>query len=279
MDSEDGSVPGMRRDVEVPRGLLVDIDGVLVVSWQALPGARDAFAALREAGVPMRLVTNTTSRTRAGITEALRAAGFAVEADEVITVAGAAADHLVRHHPGARCLLLNSGDLGPDLDGITLVPPDTEPADVDVVLLGGAGPEFTYEALNHALACLVEGAALVALHRNLVWRTAEGLALDTGAYVAGLEQASGVEAAIIGKPAAAMFEAGVSALGLAPGEVAMVGDDLVSDVRGALAAGLTGVQVRTGKFRAEQLDDGGRPPDVVLDAFADVPGWLRDASG
>lgn len=258
----------------VPRGLLVDIDGVLVVSWQALPGAAEAFAALRRAGVPMRLVTNTTSRTRAGITAALRDAGFPVEDDEVLTVAAAAADHVARHHPGARCLLLNSGDLGPDLDNITLVPADTPATEVDVVLLGGAGPEFTYAALNHALACLLEGAALVALHRNLVWRTAEGMALDTGAFVTGLEQAAGIEAAIIGKPATAMFEAGVSALGLRPGEVAMVGDDLVSDVRGAMAAGLVGVQVRTGKFRPEQLRDGGPAPDVVLESFADVPGWL-----
>lgn len=259
------------------KGLLLDIDGVLIVSWQALPGAVEAFAALREAGVPMRLITNTTSRTRAGITSALQEAGFPVETEEVITVAAAAAAYVQEHHPGARCLLLNRGDLGTDLDGLTLVPPGTPPTEVDVVLVGGAGPEFTYTALNHALACLVEGAALVALHRNLVWKTSAGLELDAGAFVVGLERAAGTAAVVIGKPAPAMFATGVAALGLDPANVAMVGDDLVSDVRGAMAAGLTGIQVRTGKFREAQLRDGGPAPDVVLDSFADLPRWLWGA--
>lgn len=259
------------------QGLLLDIDGVLIVSWRALPGAVEAFAALREAGVPLRLITNTTSRTRAEITTALQDAGFPVEVDEVITVAAAAATYVQEHHPGARCLLLNRGDLGTDLDGLTLVSPGTPPEEVDVVLIGGAGPEFSYAALNHALACLVAGAALVALHRNLVWRTDAGLELDAGAYVLGLEQAAGVEAAIIGKPAPAMFATGVAALGLDAATIAMVGDDLVSDVRGAMAAGLTGIQVRTGKFREAQLHDGGPAPDVLLDSIADLPRWLSGA--
>jgi ribonucleotide monophosphatase NagD (HAD superfamily) len=83
-----------------------------------------------------------------------------------------------------------------------------------------------------------------------------------------------VTAVVIGKPSAAVFEAGVAALGLAPEETAMVGDDLDSDVRGAQAAGLVGVQVCTGKFRPEQLARIGVQPDVVLDSFADVPSWL-----
>lgn len=256
-----------------PGALLVDIDGVLVVSWQPLPGAREAFDALRDAGVPMRLLTNTTSRPRAAITDALREVGFDVAAEEVVTVAAATSDHLRTSHPGARCLLLNHGDGMADLEAVTLADPSDDPRDVDVVLLGGAGPEFTYEALNHALACLVEGAALVALHRNLTWRTEAGLQLDTGAYALGLEAAAGIEATVIGKPAPAMFVAALGSLGVEPGQAAMVGDDLDSDVRAAQALGITGVQVRTGKFRVAQLT-GDNPPDVLLDSFADVPRWL-----
>lgn len=261
-----------------PRGLLVDIDGVLVVSWRALPGAVAAFDRLRAAGVPMLLLTNTTSRTRAEMAELLRRAGFAVADDEVMTVSAATAAYIRRHHPGARCLLLNYGDLAPDLEGITLVPPDTDPAEVDVVLLGGAGPDFTWDALNHALACLNQGAALIALHRNLYWRTERGLVLDTGAYIAGLEQAARTRAVVIGKPAPAMFRAAADALGGGPRAFAMVGDDVETDVRAAQAVGLMGVQVRTGKFSATQLDDGGPAPDVVLDSFADVPDWLERVS-
>lgn len=258
-----------------PRSLLVDIDGVLVVSWEALPGAVDALRSLRSAGVPVRFLTNTTSRTRAQITEALRQAGFDVADDEVLTVTAAAAEHLNREHPGARCLFLNSGDGGADLAAladVVLADLGTPPDEVDVVLLGGAGPELTYDALNHALACLLGGAALLAMHRNLLWRTRAGLQLDTGAFLAGLEAAAGATATVIGKPAPAMFEAAVRSLGARPQDTVMVGDDLDSDVRAAQRLGITGVQVRTGKFRSAQLADG-EPPDVLLDSFADLPRW------
>jgi HAD superfamily hydrolase (TIGR01458 family) len=255
------------------RALLVDIDGVLVVSWNALTGATRALLDLRDHGMGVRFLTNTTSRTRHGITSGLRDAGFDVEPDEVITAVGATADYLARHHPNARCYLLNSGDIAADLPDVDLVEERTEAEDVDVVVIGGAGVEFSYAALNHAVGCVLGGAALLAMHRNVVWRTASGLQLDTGAYVIGLERATGVEAVVMGKPAPAMFDAALASLGVAARDAAMVGDDIDSDVRGAQALGITGVQVRTGKFRNAQLDKG-VPPDVVLDAFADVPSWL-----
>lgn len=257
----------------VSRALLIDIDGVLVTSWVALPGAADALRIIREADVPVRFLTNTTSRTRSEITASLNAAGFDVDADEVLTAAAAAAAYLRRVHPGARCMMLNAGDVSADLPGVRLVVPEVRARDIDVVILGGAGEEFSYSAMNRALAGVLEGAALVAMHRNLLWRTSAGLQLDTGAYVVGLERASGVAATVVGKPAPAMFEEALVSLGVEAREAAMVGDDLDSDVRAAQRLGITGVQVRTGKFRAAKLD-GGDAPDVVLDGFADVPAWL-----
>ena len=255
------------------RGLLVDIDGVLVVSWEALPGAVDALRRVQSAGIGVRFLTNTTSRTRADITDALVAAGFDAEADAVMTTTVATAAHLQTHHPGARCLLLNSGDVGDDLAGVTLVDAQASPDEVDVVLLGGAGPELSYEALNYALACLLAGADLLAMHRNLLWRTADGMQLDTGAFLVGLERAAGVEATVIGKPAPAMFEAALADLRVGADESAMVGDDLDTDVRAAQHLGVAGVQVRTGKFREAQLADG-EPPDELIDSVADLPRLL-----
>ena len=69
------------------------------------------------------------------------------------------------------------------------------------MLVGGAGPEFSYQALNQAFSHLQRGARLVAMHRGLYWRTSEGLQLDAGVFLAGLEQAAGTEADVVGKPA------------------------------------------------------------------------------
>lgn len=256
------------------RAVLLDIDGVLIVSWEALPGAVGALAAIKEAGLAVRLLTNTTSRTRARITAGLRGLGFDVTEEEVLTVAQVARQRLLEEHPGARCLLLNTGDLAEDLPGVTLVGPDAPPEEVDVVLLGGAGEQFTHAALTHVHRCVRAGATLMALHRNLAWQTADGLTLDTGYYLLGLERVCRKRAHIIGKPERAMFEAAVGSLGVTAGEALMVGDDLDSDVRGAQRAGMAAVQVRTGKFRDEQLDIGGRMPDAVIDSVADLPRWL-----
>ena len=254
------------------RAVLLDIDGVLTVSWEPIDGAVAAVQALRDAGLPLVLVTNTSSRTRAEIGELLTDAGFPVGADAVLTAAAATAAHLREHHPRARCTLLNSGDVTEDLEGVTLVGTADEP---EVVVLGGAGPEFTYEALNGVFGHLQRGAALVAFHRNLYWRTDRGLELDTGALLLGLERAADAEATIVGKPSAAFFAAALEVAGVSADHAVMVGDDVEADVLGAQAAGITGVLVRTGKF--QESDEGGahgERPHHVVDSVADLPGLL-----
>jgi HAD superfamily hydrolase (TIGR01458 family) len=250
-------------------GLLLDIDGVLVTSWEPIPGAIDAMAAFQEAGLPVRLITNTTTHTRTELAATLNASGFTVEPSMVVTAVTATAEHLRRAHPDAPVFVLSDGDARADLEGVTLV---DEPADAEVIVLGGASRDFTYATINDAFRRLMAGASLVAMHRNMFWRTSEGFELDAGAYVTGLEAAAGVEAVVCGKPAAEYFEAAVSALGVSADRAAMVGDDVVNDVDGARAAGLLGILVRTGKFRETDLERGS--PDRVVDSLADVPSLL-----
>ena len=256
------------------RGLLIDIDGVLTVSWKPLDGAVAALRAIRDAELPVVLLTNTTSRTRERIAETLSDAGFPIGPDDVLTAPAATAAHLREHRPGARCLLLNSGaDISADLDGLTLVSgPDARP---DVVVLGGAGPEFDYAALDGVFGHLQRGAELFAMHRNLYWRTDEGLQLDSGAFLLGLERAAGTEAVVLGKPAGAFFDAALATLGVAADEAAMVGDDLEADVLGAQAHGVAGVLVRTGKFQpGDEEGVEGHRPQHVLDSIVDLPDLL-----
>ncbi|MFF3688204.1 HAD-IIA family hydrolase [Streptomyces sp. NPDC002187] len=255
--------------------VLIDIDGVLTVSWKPLPGAVEAMERLREADIPLALLTNTTSRTRASIAAALADAGFPVTEDDIFTAPVVAATYLAEHCPGARCALLNSGDIQEDLAGVTLVDLDDPAAVPDVILVGGAGPEFDYGALNSAFAHIQRGARLVAMHRNLYWRTATGLQLDTGAFLAGLERAARVEAEVIGKPAEPFFATALAHLGAGASQALMIGDDIESDVLGAQRHGITGVLVRTGKYLPEAHRAAPGEPDHVLDSFAYLPGLLQ----
>ncbi|MER6628596.1 HAD-IIA family hydrolase [Streptomyces sp. NPDC000987] len=276
--------------MESVRAVLIDIDGVLTVSWRPLPGAVEALREIRAAGFGVALVTNTTSRTRAVIAGTLREAGFPVDARDILTAPVVTAAHLAEHAPGARCLLLNSGDIAEDLGDVTLLDPEAaedpeameDPENPegaaggpDVVIVGGAGPEFGYAALNRAFRHVRRGARLVAVHRNLYWRTDEGLQLDSGAFLLGLEKAAGVEAEVVGKPSRAFFEAALARLGARADEAVMIGDDVESDVLAAQAAGITGVLVRTGKYRPDTLRAAGGTPDHVIDSFAELPALLR----
>lgn len=253
-------------------GLLLDIDGVLSVSWEPIDGAVETLGWLREQRIPFRLITNTTTHTRDALARTLREAGFAVDVPEIVTAVVATARYLRAHHSGSRVFLLSDGDARADLEGVTLVGPD-EPA--DVVVIGGASDVFTYSTLNHVFRSLMDGASLVGMHRNMFWRTAEGLELDGGAYIAGLEEATGARATICGKPAPAYFHAALDVLGVSAASAVMVGDDVMNDVLAAQGIGMTGVLVHTGKFRPADLERDDVAPDHVIDSFADLPTLLR----
>jgi HAD superfamily hydrolase (TIGR01458 family) len=248
-------------------GLLLDIDGVLAVSWEPLPGAVKTIRRFREEGPPFRLVTNTTTKTRADLGATLRDAGFDFADEEIITAVVATAGYLRAAHPGQLAFVLSDGDAKADLEDIELV--DVEQA--DVIVLGGAYEGFAYPTMNEIFRRLMDGAPLVGMHRNMYWKTDQGWELDAGAYLAGLEEASGVTATICGKPEPAYFDAALRLLGTTSDRTAMVGDDVVNDVLGAQSVGLTGVLVRTGKYRPGDEERNETGPDHVVGSIADVP--------
>jgi HAD superfamily hydrolase (TIGR01458 family) len=121
----------------------------------------------------------------------------------------------------------------------------------------------------------MDGAELVALQHNRYWRRSDGLALDVGAFSAALEYGASTEAFVVGKPSPAFFQAALADVGASPEKAVMVGDDIEADIAGALACGVEGVLVRTGKYRKELLESSGVQPTKVVDSIADVPALLR----
>jgi HAD superfamily hydrolase (TIGR01458 family) len=250
------------------QGLLIDLDGTLYIGDQPLPGAREALERLRAAGVPMRFLTNTTTKSRATIAAKLDAMGFGIRAEEIFTAPRVAAGVLRARGVESAYFLLKPEVLA-DMEGI-----ESALAGVPAVVIGDMGADFTYERLNRAFRLLLDGAEFYALAENRMFRGAEGMCLDVGAFVRGLEYASRRKAMLLGKPAREFFEAALAALGLPAEKVASVGDDLEGDIGGGQGAGLRGALVRTGKFRAEELAASPIKPDVVLASFADLPALL-----
>jgi HAD superfamily hydrolase (TIGR01458 family) len=254
---------------------LLDLDGTLYADDAAVPGAPETVAALRRAGVPFRFVTNTTSRPRSGLVARLRGYGFAADPSELLTPVTAAGRLARDRGISVIAPFLASASLG-DLEGFELrggtsgrqaggSPPQA-------VLVGDLGEQWTYALMQEAFGYMLDGAVLIALSRDRYWRNGGRLALDAGPFVAGLEYAASREALLVGKPSGDFFRAAAAELGAiaADTSVAMIGDDLWSDVRGAQDAGYSGWLVRTGKFREDVLRESGITPDRILDSVADL---------
>ncbi len=258
----------MAASLEGVEGLLLDLSGVIYVQDEAVPGAAEALDRLRAAGIPIRLVTNTTMRPRRSILERLERLGIEADPRELITPASLAARRCAEAGYESVSLVVLD-ELREDLEGLE------ERGDAaDAVIVGDLGDRWDYEILNRAFRRLMDGAALIALQRNRYWETSEGLSLDAGPFVAALEYATGREAEVMGKPSAAFFELALGELGVSAKRAAMVGDDVEADVGGAMEAGLAGILVRTGKYREDLVDVSGIKPTVTVDSIADIPGLI-----
>jgi HAD superfamily hydrolase (TIGR01450 family) len=264
-------------------GVLFDIDGVLVTSWEPIAGAAETLGVLAANQIARAYLTNTTTKSRVQIAELLTEAGMEVTSDEVITAAVLTADYVRDRYPDARCFLVNSGQIAEDMPGIDIVYAhdvvSSNPATPDVILLGGAGSEYDHVTLSRVYDWMARGVPVVAMHRSTAWNTAEGLRVDTGMYLIGMEQTSGRKATAVGKPAPEGFLAAAGRLGVDPEEMYVVGDDLNNDVLAGQVVGMTGVLVRTGKFRQDTLDrwaadQFAMQPNHVIDSVADLPGLL-----
>ena len=246
---------------------------MLHVSGEAIPGAQDAVSRLRDAGHSLRFVTNNSTRPRAQLAEELRELGFDVPDAELQTTALTAARELA----GKRVLALVMAGVVPDLDGVELVGDGA-----DAVLIGGCDETvepnqvFSYMNLARAFAEIQLGADLYCLHKNRWWQTSRGPLLDAGAFVAGLEYATGVEATVLGKPSPSYFAAALDVLDAEPELTWLVTDDVEGDIRGAGLFGMRTALVRTGKFRPDALETSATSPDIVASSLAQFPALLEE---
>jgi HAD superfamily hydrolase (TIGR01458 family) len=255
-------------------GVLLDIDGVLYVGDEPIPGAIEALQRLRLTCTGLRLVTNTTSRSRQQIVDHLHELGFEATADEVLTPAAAAVRHC-RERGHHRVALLVADALREDLGELEQAPSGGQ---VDAVILGDMG-RFTDTTLNAAFRMLMDGAELVALQHNRFYRRSDGLVLDVGAYAAALEYGTARQGTVVGKPARQFFAAALADIGIPADMAIMVGDDVEADVGGAIDAGLRTILVRTGKYRHDLVAASGIEPTATVDSIADVPALLRAEMG
>ncbi len=253
------------------KGLLIDLDGVVYNDSQPIAGANETIRWLMHRNIPFRFVTNTTMKHRSTLVKKLNSMGINISADVLFSAAYAAAQYL-KQFANHRAMLLLSGDAKREFEDI-----EEDERDVDFVVLGDMGDDFTLEKINRAFNCLMSGAQLIALQKNRFWLSDQGYRIDAGAFVAMLEYAAKVESVLIGKPSARFFQLALDDLKLAGEEVLMIGDDVESDIMGAQRLGIRTCLVKTGKFRQQDVDRAEVKPDHIIESIARLPALLQDA--
>jgi HAD superfamily hydrolase (TIGR01458 family) len=283
----------LQRQLGGVRGLVLDLDGVLVLKGALLPGAVEALARLDQGGVPYVIGTNMSIVSRGTLSRELVRGGLSVPVERLLTAASAAAGLARRRFASKPLYVLGSADALTEFAGLHVLSHDEAArpdAKAGAVIVGDAGDEFTPRNVQSAFRLLRGGAAFVAMHKNRWWITPAGVLLDSGAYVAALEFGTQRRAMVTGKPSGAFFGEAVRMLDgqgrdvvgrLSVADVAMVGDDLWNDIRGAQRAGLRGVFVRSGKHGDAELGqlaaEPGRPaPDAIAGSITEVVAALCD---
>ena len=251
------------------QGVLLDLSGTLYSGDERIEGTRRCLAQLEKRGVPYRFLTNTTTRSRSRIARKLTELQVPTREEWILTPMAAACERF-RADGFETAALFVAEAAKEDFAGIR----ETE-IQPDALILGDLGENFDYGILNRAFRLIADGAAFYALARNRFFEAGGELFLDMGPFVEALAYASRTEPVCLGKPSEAFFRSAVTDLGLPPESIAVVGDDLETDVLGAMDYGLTGVLVRTGKFHRSQLDQSNRKPNAVIDSIADLPTLLE----
>ncbi len=244
-------------------GILFDLEGVLYQGGTPVPGAAETLDWVRGRGLKTRFLTNTTLRPRAAVWRRLRDMGLHVDMGDVVTPAMAAVS-LLRARGLRRVHLAAEPTLAEDFAGFDLV--DARP---DAVVMGDLDAGFDRARLSGLTGMLLDGVALIALHKNRLSRPDGDLIIDLGPYVAALEYAAGVDAVVMGKPSGDFFARVLADMSIPAAAAVMIGDDVESDIAGAQTAGLRAVQVMTGKY--DPRTAGRAAPDALIASVADLP--------
>ncbi|XP_032222880.2 haloacid dehalogenase-like hydrolase domain-containing protein 2 [Nematostella vectensis] len=243
------------------RGVLVDLSGTIHIENSVIPRSIEALKKLRQTGLPLRFVTNTTKESKLSLLQRLTKIGFDIKADEIFSSLTAAV-RLVRTRE-LRPLLLLQPDAKTDFAGISTDNPNA-------VVVGLAPDCFNYETLNKAFRLLLDGGKLIAIHKVQYYKRSDGLVLGPGPFVSALEYATDVQAEVVGKPQALFFKQVLTEIKCDPECAVMIGDDVRNDVEGAQAAGIKGILVKTGKYRHGDESKLSQPAFAVCQDFLEA---------
>ncbi len=257
----------------MPKGFLIDMDGVVYVEQEMLPGADKFIRQLQEEEIPFTFMTNNSQRTPLDGVRKLARMGIEVEEKNIYTSAMATAAFMSHQFPNGTTYVLGEGGLLSSLHehGFSLVQHDP-----DFVVIG-EGINFTLEMVRQAIEFILGGAKLIATNLDPSPRKKGWNNLGITAVVAMIEAATGKKAFSVGKPSPVMMRSARKHIGLSTDEVTVIGDTMSTDIQGGVQVGYHTILTLSGVTKKDQLGDYAFKPDKVVNSIADItlplPWW------
>ena len=265
-----------RADLREARAVLLDMDGVVYVGEEPLPGVQELLDYLKATDRNWLFVTNNSSRTPEQFVEKIARMGIGADGGHILSSALATASWLAEQYPnGVRVFMIGQDGLRRALqqEGITVV----EDASAAEVVVSGIDFSVRYERLADATLAIRAGARFVGTNGDTSFPSERGQIPGTGALLALLEAATGVTPTVIGKPNAGMFQQAMHKLGTNAAATLMVGDRYETDIAGAIELGMPTAAVLTGITTEEAFRTAARPPDLILPGLPELLDAFRQA--
>ncbi|KAJ3038847.1 Haloacid dehalogenase-like hydrolase domain-containing protein 2 [Rhizophlyctis rosea] len=254
--------------------ILIDLSGTLHIDELATRNAPQALQKLRDAGFPLRFVSNTTKQSTPTLLKHLTSLSFTIHKFEVFTSLTAA--RALVQKLGVKPLLFLEDDARGEFEGVESGEGE---GGVNAVVVGLCPGMFCYDKLTEAMRIIQAGGKFIAIHKARYYATPQGLSLGPGALVAALEYATDIKAEVVGKPQPSFFQLALSDLRVDPSDAIMIGDDVRDDVGGAMEVGMRGVLVKTGKYQSGDENNKGVKPTKVVEDFAEAVDWILTEYG
>ena len=245
---------------------LMDMDGVLVHEEDAIPGADQWIARLREREIPFLVLTNNSIYTRRDLAARLRLSGIEVPEESIWTSALATAKFLEDQRPGGSAFVIGEAGLTTALhsSGYTL----TERSPDYVVL--GETRTYSFERITLAIRLIDSGARFIATNPDATGPTLEGPLPATGSVAALISRATGVDPYFVGKPNPLMMRSALNAIDAHSETTAMIGDRMDTDIVSGLEAGMHTILVLSGLTTRDEAERYPYLASRIIDSVADL---------
>ena len=250
----------------MPKSYLCDMDGVLVLGSQPIPGANEFIDRLQQAGAKFLVLTNNSLYTQRDLQARLQRIGLDVPAGSIYTSALATAQFLQTQHPGGSAYVIGEAGLTTALHDAGYIITDHAP---DYVVIGET-TAYSFERITHAMRLVAAGARFIATNPDVSGPGDGGLVPATGAVTALIAAATGVQPYFVGKPNPVMMRTALRTIDAHSEESVMIGDRMDTDIIVGTESGLETILVLTGVTRREDVERYPYRPTRIAASVADI---------